>query len=388
MIIESRSRGQPLLALVLLVGGWIGMRAFYWEQALDAQDGAQQQAAAFAPGAANLAQAGQKPAQRTAAGPGLPVTATGRLDYAAQALPQPLAPVAMPLPPVPQAELLPAPLMPVLPARDPAPAPAGSSATGRIAGAAGHHAMWLAATALMPLPPLGIRQAPQRTVVPARRWSADGWLLLRPNPEEPITPGPLRGTYGASQAGAVVRYRLDRLSGHKPSLYARGAAAIGQQREHEAALGLSARPLAALPLVAMAEARVNEGRGARTQLRPAVAVVTELAPQPLPLGFTGELYVQGGWIGGRKPTGFIDGLARAERPVAVVGPDLTLKAGAGAWGAKQRGASRFDLGPVASLAVRLGDTGATARIEADWRFRVGGRSRPKSGPVLTVSAGF
>lgn len=159
-------------------------------------------------------------------------------------------------------------------------------------------------------------------------------------------------------------------------------------REHEAALGLSARPLAALPLAAMVEARVNESRGSAARVRPAVAVVTELPPQQLPLGFTGDIYVQAGWVGGRKPTGFIDGLVRAERPVAELGPDLSLHAGGGAWGARQRGASRLDLGPVASLRVRLGDSGVNARIEADWRLRVAGRSRPESGPALTVSAGF
>jgi hypothetical protein len=260
----------------------------------------------------------------------------------------------------------------------------------RIAVAGGHHALWLAATALLPLPPLGIAPAPRGApaAAPARRWSADGWLLLRPNPAGTIAPGPLPGTYGASQMGAVIRYRLDTTSAHKPALYARAAAAIGKTREHEAALGFSARPLAAVPLVAMVEGRVNEGTGGKARVRPAIAVVTELPPARLPLGFTGEAYAQGGWIGGRQPTAFIDGLVRAERPVASFGPDLELHAGAGAWGAKQRGASRLDLGPVASLRVRLGDSGVNARVEADWRLRVAGRSRPESGPVLTVSAGF
>lgn len=381
MIIESRSRGQPLLALVLVIGGWIGVRALAWDQALRAEE------AVGIPVVPGLTPPPEAPSAAARQAAMLPHAPTGRMTFAAS--PEPAAIALLPptvMPVAPQVEVAPMPVSPAVPV--PEAAPAQATASGRIAGAAGHHALWLAATALMPLPPLGLRQPAPAPATPARRWSADGWLLLRPNPEVPITPGPLPGTYGASQAGAVIRFRLDTTSPFKPSIYARGAAAIGKQREHEAALGLSARPIPALPLVAMAEARVNESRGARARVRPALAVVTELPPRQLPLGFTGELYAQGGWVGGRKPTAFIDGLVRVERPVAAFGPDFTLKAGGGAWGAKQRGASRLDIGPVASLSVRLGDTGATARVEADWRLRVGGRSRPESGPVLTLSTGF
>ncbi|MBC2663891.1 hypothetical protein H7F51_00005, partial [Novosphingobium flavum] len=308
-----------------------------------------------------------------------------------------------PRPLAPQVEVAPEPLLqaPLAPPQALAPAAAPSPSPemqAKLAAAGGHAALWMAATALIPLPPFALSDpAPGRAkgpafvpppVAPARRWSADGWLLLRPDPQGPIAPGPLPGTYGASQAGAVIRYRLAPSSPNKPSVYARAALAIGQTRQHEAALGLSLRPVSALPLVVMAEGRVTEGKGSTARLRPALTVVTELPPQKLGAGFVGEAYVQGGWVGGPKPTGFIDGLARAERPVADLGEDLTLKAGAGIWGAKQRGASRLDLGPVASLTVRLGNAGPTARIEADYRLRVAGRSRPESGPVLTLSTGF
>lgn len=390
MILESRSRGQPLLALVLLMGGWVGARAFAWEHAFDREEKALQQAAAMAPEAAPAHP--EVKLQRL-----MSARTTGSLTFAPLPASRPGGTLPLPRPVAPVVELAPAPILispapplPVSAALPAAPQAAPPATTaGRIAVAGGHHALWLAATALLPLPPLGIAPVPRAVpAVPGRRWSGDGWLLLRPNPEGTITPGPLPGTYGASQMGAVIRYRLDTTSAHKPALYARAAAAIGKTREHEAALGLSARPLAALPVVAMVEARVNEGTGGKARVRPAIAAVTELPPARLPMGFVGEAYAQAGWIGGRKPTGFIDGLVRAERPVARFGPDLELHAGAGAWGAKQRGASRLDLGPVASLRVRLGDSGVNARVEADWRLRVAGRSRPDSGPVLTLSAGF
>jgi len=96
----------------------------------------------------------------------------------------------------------PAPLAHVPPA---APGPASD----RIMAAAGHQSLWLAATALLPLPPLGIRAAPAepRSPPPTRapRWSGDAWLLLRPNANT-IAPGPRVGTYGASQVGAGLTF--------------------------------------------------------------------------------------------------------------------------------------------------------------------------------------
>lgn len=384
MMIERRSRGQPLVALVMVLGGWVGARAMAWESAIG--DEQARQASALA----GIEAPGPKPSPAHAKGrrkPALPLTSTGRLRFEPVSVvpraplesavnllpPQPTVPASAPVPP------------PALPVAAPVPnSPAGT----RMVAAAGHHALWLAATALLPLPPLGLGTPVPPANAKPRRWSADGWLLLRPNPQSGLTAGPGPGTYGASQAGAVIRYRLDPDSRHKPGVYLRAATAIGSAREHEVAVGLAGRPLPGLPLLAMAEARANRAGTDRARVRPAVALVTELPPVALPLGFSGEVYAQAGWVGGQRPTAFIDGLARAERPVVGLGSDYRLKAGAGLWGAKQRGASRLDMGPVASLTVRLGDSGATARIEADWRLRVAGRSRPDSGPVLTLSTGF
>lgn len=215
MILESRSRGQPLLALVLIVGGWIGARALAWDHALEREQ------------AILRAQAAPSPALLSAPRRALTTATTANAGELTSAPGGPLRPL------LPQVDLAPAPSwlasLPPAPTGPLPPDPALSTTGQRIAAVGGHHALWLAATALMPLPPLGLRELDRTAAaVPARRWSADGWLLLRPNPDGIITPGPLPGTYGASQAGAVVRYRLDTTSLHKPALYARAAAAIGK----------------------------------------------------------------------------------------------------------------------------------------------------------------
>ncbi|MXO72697.1 hypothetical protein GRI99_13775, partial [Altererythrobacter buctensis] len=217
---------------------------------------------------------------------------------------------------------------------------------------------------------------------PASRWSADGWLLWRDDATTPITSG--QPTYGRSQAGAVARYRLAPASGHAPQAHLRVASALQGTREREAALGLSARPLANVPVRVAAELRASE-RLTGTGLRPAAFAVTELAPQALPLGASAEAYAAAGYVGGRARTAFVDGQLRVDRSVARH-EDFDLRAGGGAWGGAQRGSSRLDVGPSASLTFDLGE--ARGRVAADYRIRVAGDARPASGPALTLSAGF
>lgn len=388
MILAHRKRGEPLLVLGLLIAGWIGARAFAWEHAVEAEQVIAAQSAArtatsgtFGLGLKSQVSATDAPAaraQKSGAGSAFAPPSTAAIAPMPRPLFEPLPPPsAMPAPVLPPAAYLGSPE----PAVQPGPAPSP-----RVGVAGGHAMLWLAATALMPMPALGTQITPAPSAAPlrARRWSADGWLLMRRG-NGAITPGPVYGNYGASQFGAVIRYRLDPVSQNKPSAYVRATAAANGTRQQEVALGLSARPMARVPVVAMAEMRaIRDSTGVR--LHPAAMLVTELPPQPLPLRFTGELYAQGGYIGGRNPTAFIDGLIRAERPVADLGA-ATLSAGGGAWGARQRGAARLDLGPVASVRFRLNDH-ASARLEADWRFRIAGRAKPDSGPALTLSAGF
>jgi len=122
----------------------------------------------------------------------------------------------------------------------------------------------------------------------ASRWSADGWLLWRDDTTTPFTSG--RPSYGRSQLGAVVRYELAPSSGHRPQAYLRGLAALQGASEQEVAAGLSARPLASIPIRVAAEVRVSE-RALSTEVRPAAYAVTELPPQELPGGMQAQAYV-------------------------------------------------------------------------------------------------
>ncbi len=283
----------------------------------------------------------------------------------------------------------------------------------------GHQLLWLAALGEIPLPEalvaqsLAARRAPAgagptepASLVPAarsgapalagvpaagasRRWSADGWLLLRRG-GAPLVAGAAAPTYGASQVGAVLRYRLAPASALRPAAYLRATAALAggaPERAHdrEAAAGILLRPLAELPLAAMAELRVSR-RGGGVRVRPAAMIVTELAPvEPLP-GLRAEAYGQAGYVGGTDATAFADGQVRFDTAIVRRGT-AELRAGAGAWGGAQRGAARLDIGPAATLGLALGEH-VSARIAVDWRVRVAGDAAPASGPAITLSAGF
>lgn len=377
---EAAFRGQPLLLLAGLLGGWFALRASTW-QPFPALPAASPALADAAPLLAHVT----TPVAAVSVTMATPLAV--RLAFASPAVPI--------VPELSGSErLLTAERPPV----------AASSRAGGVAPASpryavGHNLLlavglghmelpgaWLARLQ-EPAPDAGVPAAAPSFVaapepVTATRWSGDGWLLLRHETTGPVPAG--LPSYGRSQAGAVVRYALAPASGHRPQAYARASAALAGPRDEEIAAGVSARPFARAPLRLAAEARLGRTT-AGTEVRPAIYAVTELAPFRLPFGASGEAYFQGGYVGGRFATGFVDGQARAERPVARIG-ETELSAGAGAWGGAQKGAARLDVGPTAALAFRLGDT--RGRLAADYRFRIAGDAQPASGPALTISAGF
>lgn len=218
-----------------------------------------------------------------------------------------------------------------------------------------------------------------------RRWSADGWLLMRRGGQARLGAGAAPATYGASQAGAVLRYRLAPESRHRPAAYARVSAALNGSREQEAALGLSARPFPRIPAVAAVELRAtSDSHG--TRVRPVAMAITELPLLELPLGMRAETYVQAGYAGGKGATAFADGQLRVDHRILRL-DRAELRAGGGAWGGGQEGATRLDVGPSATLGLPLGRD-VSARMALDWRFRVAGNAAPASGPAFTLSAGF
>ncbi len=364
-------RGQPLAALAMLMLAWIGART-----ALYAASPPIEPAAASAPVApVAIPPAMQKvPAKPEVGG------VTPRL-----APPEPL-----PSPSMSPPEPLPSPVI------EP-PTPMAPKL------AAGHQLLLIAGVSNLPLPDDAVAAAPQAMAasppVPylpgaraeALRWSGDGWILWRQGGNGFNLPGAglpgaslPSGAYGSSQAGFVLRYRLAPGSPLRPTLYLRATSGLYQPRGEEAAFGLSLRPLPKVPVAVMGEFRVTRTASGNV-VRPAVAVVTELPPARLPLGFRAETYGQAGWVGGKDHTPFIDGQAKLDRPVVKAG-NAELRLGAGAWGGAQKGASRIDVGPSATLDLGLGP--ARARLSADYRWRVAGDAAPGSGAAVTFSAGF
>lgn len=216
-----------------------------------------------------------------------------------------------------------------------------------------------------------------------RHWTGDAWLLTRNGTSGPLAPG--QPSYGRSQAGAVLRYRLALASGHRPLAYLRATRALAGSREGEVAAGLAARPLAGVPVSVASEVRISQGPAGR-EVRPAAFAVTELPPAKLPFSLRAEAYAQAGYVGGRFATAFVDGQARIDAPLALLSPDTQVRVGGGVWGGAQKHAARLDVGPSAAVSFRLG--GTLSRVAIDYRLRVAGDAEPKSGPALTISAGF
>ncbi len=234
-------------------------------------------------------------------------------------------------------------------------------------------------------PSLGVSSDDRLPGPRRRRWSADGWLLLRPSGGS-LALATLPAAYGSSQFGAVIRYDLRPESSVRTQLYLRATGAIGAAfRDRQAALGAAIRPSPKIPVVGLIEGRLQQDSDT-VRVRPAVALVSELAPFRLPLGAVGEVYGQVGYVGGRDATGFFDAQATAESTVLSLGQGTELAIGAGLWTGGQRGAARLDAGPRVVLHTQVGPLPVRAAL--DWRERIAGNASPGSGPVLTLAAGF
>lgn len=391
-----RRRGQPLLALILLMISWVGARAAMWETPRTVDAAATQQVPAR-PGGVKADLPIRPAAPRVVAPPsrGEPALLPPQVDVD---------------PPAAAPDIVPAPTETPSDSPPPPPPPSSSSFTQDAVGrpskgmsledAADHQELFSAGMNMPTIEQGAAMDAPRRPRgVPAAAfippagspWSADAWLLLRGGGNGFNAPGAglpgvvvPAGFYGGSQAGAVLRYRLSLLSALQLTFYLRASSGLEYPRGEDVAAGLSFRPVPKAPIAVMAEGRVTRTTSG-TIIRPAAAVVTLLPPARLPLGLRGEAYVQAGYVGGRDATAFVDGQARVEKPLLRSGR-TELRAGGGVWGGAQRGANRIDVGPTATLSVPIGPAGA--RVSADYRIRIAGRAAPGSGAVLTLSAGF
>lgn len=401
----QRRRGQPLIVLLALLLGWTGARV----TALGEAGGVNFPEAVLSVGTATAAQATPEQSASLA----------GPQSYAAPTYAGPTysgpAFGYMPMPGYPMGYGAPAQYMPIWPAphraSPPRAVPAGAPGPALASSGGEPWAFgYSGANSLSPqvydqdvstagFPPLsrpvpGLRYGEAATLLGGRigrligdpgRWSMDAWALLRDDKNATPQAGTLPATYGASQAGAVLRYRLSMQSPHRPSAYLRTTSTLGSLNETALALGLSARPLARIPIVAAVEGRVVDQAGDR-RVQPAVMAVTELPALALPGALRAELYAQGGYVGGRYATPFADGQLRVDRSVLTHGR-AEARLGAGAWGGIQEGASRLDAGPGLTLSAPLSSK-VFGRLAVDWRFRVAGDAEPGSGPAMTVAAGF
>jgi hypothetical protein len=367
-------RGMPLIMLLLVLGAWTGTRAMWWENPFPAiaEVVGTSLAEAVAP---------TPPRPAAMASPSSSERAANRLT------------LAMSAPDIGRNGLRLA-IPPSVPGVNPQKA-------------AAHHLLWYAAmhqpsqrdaiaeaSYAAPLqaarddnaPFLPSRSQPQRA---AGRWSLDAWAFWRQGSNAAQVSVGRVPIYGASQAGAVLQYRLAPAARRDPRLYARAYRALVRQGESEVALGASARPMGRVPLRLAGEVRVTDSAFG-TAVRPAAFAVTELAPLALPLETQLEAYVQAGWVGGAGATGFADGQASLTREVEQVAASTAnaarLRIGAAAWGGAQEGAQRIDIGPTMRIDLTLGTV--PARLSLDWRERVGGTAGPESGLAATLSTRF
>lgn len=368
-------RGSPLVMLVLLLTAWSGARALWWENPFtavaDVLAPVWRAASAGPPGTDRQA---DMPGTRASSGRGnlaLPAMATGFGDGD----PVPARLIA-PTPPRLAAahNLLWYSALGKSSSFDPgAPGNAGAFAS-RAPGRAGNAPF---------LPP----PAPARGGT--RRWSLDAWAFWRQGSDAaPISQGRVP-IYGASQAGAVLQYRVAPDMRQDPRLFVRGYRSLVRRGESEVSLGASARLLARVPVRVAAEVRYTDA-AFRNEVRPSAFAVTELPPVALPFDAQLEAYGQAGWVGGASATAFADGQASVTRGIDGVGRatdnTLRLSVGAAAWGGAQRDAQRIDLGPTMRLDLTVGDV--PARLSVDWRERVGGQAGPESGLAATLSTRF
>lgn len=368
-------RGRPLVMLTLVLAGWILVRAVLWDlpfaqSALLAEASAGTGHVAAGLTALELAQGAVR---------STPPQSIARPD---------LAPLPARIGAPPPAQL------PIAIAQEEGmPGRVQPTALVQPGLAASHQLMWLAAAGHLPVPQ-AMAQAvassagpdPARPAASAReeRWSLDSWALWRPDSGGALVSQGRVPTYGASQAGAVLAYRLAPADRRDPRAYMRAYRALIEGGESELAFGANARLVPGLPLRAHAELRVTRFASG-TAARPAAFVTSELPPLDLPGRLRGEAYFQGGYVGGKEATPFFDGQGHLLHPVADF--DLArISAGAAAWGGVQQGARRLDLGPSMRVDLELAKT--PARLAIDWRERVAGNAAPQSSVAVTLSTRF
>ena len=212
----------------------------------------------------------------------------------------------------------------------------------------------------------------------ASRLSGTAWIFLRPGMGGSLADA---GQLGGSQAGARIRWRLNRGPETRTALTARLSTDLRGIQGAELATGVEWHPLANLPLWVAAERRFALGPGGRNAFSAYAA--GGIWKPGLPGKLTLDGYGQAGVVGLRHRDLFVDGAVRLSRPVRT---GSELRVGAGVWGAAQPGVSRLDVGPFVSLPVKLGKHRVPLSLEG--RLRVAGNALPGSGVAVTMASDF
>ena len=350
--------GAPVRFLLLLLGGWVGLRAAIL--ALGGMDGeAQNSAATQSPSSAvaMIDDGVSVPASSLHVRPSEddgPVAATTMLPFALR-----LRPMQRRLALIHASEA------------------ERSTVAGRYRSRENIVTSMIASESVSPPRSALIANAPSVAAdvpAPSRRWTGSIWALARRSGGATLAPG---GTLGGSQAGARLLYRINDDAARPLSLTARAYAPLHSLGGTEAALGIDWRPSARLPFHLLIERRQRLGREGRSAF---AATAYGGGSAALARNWRIEVYAQAGVVGTRSRDLFVDGSARLMRRLGPV------EAGAAVWGAAQPGASRLDAGPQLAMPIHAG--GASLRLAADYRFRIAGDARPASGPALTLGVDF
>ncbi|MEH6701646.1 hypothetical protein [Parasphingorhabdus sp.] len=166
-------------------------------------------------------------------------------------------------------------------------------------------------------------------------------------------------------------------------VYGRLGAALTPLAQEELAFGVRIQPFDDLPISIHAEKRLRADSG--SDRGTAFYATGGTGPDRIVEKLALETYAQAGYVLGDDETYFFDGFATLQRPI-LESDRKKLSVGTGAWVGGQRNIARLDLGPRADFRIPLGKK--SARIAVDWRVRVAGDARPRSGMAITLSTSF
>lgn len=236
-----------------------------------------------------------------------------------------------------------------------------------------------------PMPSLSLPQperseAPNTTPASPSRLRFSTWALWR---LDGISALAGNGELGGNQAGTRALYGLTPGSKLALALAARLSRPIEGDDGAEAALGIALRPVGSVPIELTLERRIALETGGRDAW--SLGVAGGVHGQRLPFGLKLDGYAQAGIVGVDQRDLYGDA-ALAVSHAMPLAERSTLSLGAGVWAGAQPGVSRVDIGPEASLRLRIGDVGV--RLAVGWRQRIAGSAMPGSGPALTLGADF